>query len=98
MILWEDRDPKMKGPKEFGYNPYGPDARKRSSFDRWYDYVMLDWMPLQPDMNQLRAIFVDDCNYDILHLMVRMQKHSRKDLGIPDDFLGTKKSEVEAPQ
>jgi hypothetical protein len=83
MIVWEDREPQFKGPREFGYNPYGPDARKRAAFERWYDWVMIDWIPFQPDYNQLKEVFIS-CEYDILVFMAHIQKHSRKHLGLND--------------
>ena len=59
MIPYKERTTKLKPPKEFGGTPY-PNIQ---TCDRWYSYLINDWIPNQPDFSELMKLFVE-CDFD----------------------------------
>jgi hypothetical protein len=74
MIPWESRDPKMKVPTQFGFNPDSAVARRVLAMEAWYDYLINEWIPGQPDYKELMAYFIGPAKYDPLLFVVGIKK------------------------
>jgi len=49
MLDYSKRDPKLIHPSKF----------KGNTIDEWYIYLINDWIPNQPDFEELMSLFID---------------------------------------
>jgi hypothetical protein len=66
LILWNDRNPKLKPPRDFGYDRATDAPGNWAACDRWYSYLINEWIPGQPDWKELMGLFIGEALFEPL--------------------------------
>lgn len=61
MLKYEDRNPKPKKVSEFGSTD--------KANDDWYDYLINEWIPGQPDFKELMDLFIE-CGFNPFSFLI----------------------------